>query len=688
MIAPDDPMLEALRQLTRNSKAEFRDDQREAIELLLEGRRVIVVQRTGWGKSAVYFVATKLLREKGSGPTLLISPLLGLMRNQIEAATDLGLRTYTINSSAPGTVTELVNLLNADEVDLLVVSPERLANPEFANKAMPIIGSKPGLTVIDEVHCISDWGHDFRPDYRRIGQMLSTFPPGVPIVGCTATANERVLSDVREQLGGGVTVLRGPLPRKGLALHVISMPEPADRLTWLARYVGTLPGSGIVYCLTKRDAELVSSWLMQQGVSVDSYHGSVDSALREDLEARLSTGDLKVIVATSALGMGYDNPRIGFVVHYQSPGSVVHYYQQVGRAGRVLDNSVGVLLRGTEDSAIIEWFIDSAFPSEEDSAAILGLFTDTDRPISIRQIQAEVNLKFGQIESALKQLDVGGFVRRIGWQLYEATLKTYAYPHEKIEALNTIRRAESLQMDEYAESTDCRMGFLVAALDDNSVATCGICDNCAGRAFQDELDPKMIVKAQRFIDLQYGTIEPRKVNGGGSKIPAGELLGTGKYLCRWGDSGYGKLVRRGKQIDGRFDEVLLRAFVDMIQSWGPQPAPTLVTCVPSWNSPTLVSDFAQLVAQALAIPFKPVVERVRSTDPQKTMQNSAHQARNVEFAFRIDPTMIVHLKSQSVLLIDDIVDSKWTFTAIGRLLRAAGCDAVFPAALASSQSLK
>ena len=430
-------MLDALRSLTGRPDAEFRPDQREAIEALVERRdRVLVVQRTGWGKSAVYFLATHLLRRQGLGPTLLISPLLALMRNQIEAAERLGLRCMTVNSSSKTTVTELSDRLEADDVDLVLVSPERLSNPEFAKQAMPLLGRKPGLVVIDEVHCISDWGHDFRPDYRRIGRLIANFGEGnVPVLGCTATANSRVVEDVANQLGTDITTFRGTLGRDGLALSAVKLPRQAERLAWLAEHLADMPGSGIIYCLTIRDVANVTSWLKRHGHDVEGYSGDTLNEDREDMERRLQTNRLKALVATSALGMGYDKPDLGFVIHFQMPGSPVAYYQQVGRAGRALDQSQALLLCGKEDANIQDYFIDAAFPDPPDVDAVLAVLDETRGPVSFRDIAADVDVKWTKIELVLKQLDVEGVVRRVKGQSYERTLASWEYPHDRVAAV-------------------------------------------------------------------------------------------------------------------------------------------------------------------------------------------------------------------------------------------------------------
>jgi ATP-dependent DNA helicase RecQ len=682
-----DPLLEALRKLTANPAATFHAGQREAIESLVERReRLVLVQRTGWGKSAVYFVATHLLRSEGLGPTLLISPLLVLMRNQIDAAQRLGLRSYTVNSDSATTVRDLVTLMENDAVDLVVISPERLANPEFADKVMPLIGRRPGLTVVDEVHCISDWGHDFRPDYRRIGKMLSSFPEGMPILGCTATANLRVMEDAREQLGRSAVVQRGPLAREGLALGVLQIPDQADRLTWLSTHLPDLPGSGIVYCLTTRDVEVVTQWLRNAGLDAQPYHANLSSESKQEAERMLLDGSLKILVATTALGMGYDNPAIGFVVHYQSPGSVVHYYQQVGRAGRALSSSRGVLLCGSEDEEIIAWFITAAFPSESQISDVLAILDIAEGPVSVADIAATVNLKQGQIENALKQLDVAGAVRRVGWQRYERTLSKWDYPTHHVAELTRIRRDEFVEMQTYANDPGCRMAFLAHALDDRTVVACGICDNCTDQPLPTAFDPAVVRRAQEFLNAQFGRIAPRLQDHHGRKIPEAERLAEGRFLCRWGDAGYGKLVQRGKQEDGRFDDQLVAALVEMIAAWAPQPAPRAVAFVPSHRHPELVPDVARRLATALGLPLLDVIEKTRHAEPQKNMENSAHQGRNIEGAFAIKDLGTMTVELEPVLLLDDVVDSRWTMTEVGRVLRRAGFPLVYPLALASTTS--
>jgi ATP-dependent DNA helicase RecQ len=686
-MAEPDPLTEALRLLTARDGAEFRDGQREAIEALVGDRaRVLVVQRTGWGKSAVYFLTTHLLRQEGLGPTLLISPLLALMRNQIEAASRLGLRCMTVNSASATTVTELRDALVDDTVDLLLISPERLANPEFADKIMPLVGRRPGLIVIDEVHCISDWGHDFRPDYRRIGRIIDRLAGSeVPVLGCTATANDRVVGDVAVQLGAELTTFRGPLRRDGLALQTIDLDRPAERLAWLAQTLPDLAGSGIVYCLTVRDTQNVADWLVAQGIETEAYYGSLGDELRLEAERRLQANEIKVLVATTALGMGYDKPDLGFVVHFQSPGSPVGYYQQVGRAGRALERSTGVLLRGTEDGRIQDWFIERAFAPDDVVQDVLDTFDSYDGPVSLITIQNRLNIKWSTLELVVKQLDVDGALRRTAGRSYERTLQPWTYPAKRVDSVTRARRAEQQAMIDYFDTTGCRMRFLATLLDDPSGEDCGICDNCTGARLRVDVPVELVAEAERFLmsrpleivgKKQYvdPELDRRKM------IPADERLEPGRALAMWGDSGWGQLAREGKRQHDHFDDRLVDALADLVREWGPDPAPTWTTSVPSLRRPELVASLADRLAARLGLPHVPVVARVADRLPQKEQRNSAHQQHNVEGAFAVTGPP----PDGPVLLVDDLVDSTWTMTEIGRLLGRAGVDLVYPVAMASS----
>lgn len=689
--------LRYLRIALNNPQAEFRAGQWESIDLVLNRRKILVVQRTGWGKSMVYFLATKLLREQNSGPTLLVSPLLSLMRNQMEAAERLGITARTINSSNAGEWEDIKAELCANQVDVLLISPERFSNFDFQQNILPVIAERVGIFVIDEAHCISDWGHDFRPDYRRIVRVLQALPSNVPVLATTATANNRVVRDVMAQLGHGIELIRGPLVRDSLKLQNIHMPSPAARMAWLAQTVPELAGSGIVYTLTQRDADRLAEWLRINGIRAKAYHAGLadpgeDASAREQLEQELLNNEIKVLVATVALGMGFDKPDLGFVIHFQRPASVVHYYQQVGRAGRAVDEAYGILLCGEEDDHIADFFIRSAFPPQQHVTDILEAIENSGNGLSIPALQNVLNLRKSQIEKTIKFLTVESPspITKVGsrWQV-TAAAQDYEIDQEYVDAITQIRRQEQAQMREYMDHRGCLMEFLERALDDPNPQACGKCQNCHGSPLLDEYyDDDLANRAALFLRRNYQPIPPRKQWPSGNplatygfrgRISVNFQAGEGRALSLWRDAGWGKMVADGKYKDGHFPDQLVDACIEMLAEWHPLPAPQWVTCVPSDRHPELVSDFAKRLARRLRLPFASCVKKVRPNREQKFMENSYQQAKNLDGVFEID---LESLMSGPCLLVDDMVDSRWTFTVIAALLRQAGCEAVHPLALA------
>ena len=398
--------LELLRLGSGRAEATFRDGQEDAIRRIVEGKsRLLVVQKTGWGKSFIYFIATKLLREAGAGPALLISPLLALMRNQTAAAERMGVRAATINSTNLNDWTAVEGSLTKGEIDILLISPERLANEHFQTQVLAGIAAEISMLVIDEAHCISDWGHDFRPHYRMLERIVKTLPPNLRLLATTATANNRVMEDLADVLGPNLDVSRGDLNRPSLSLQTIRLPKQAERLAWLAEQLATIQGHGIIYTLTIRDAHQVTQWLKAQGFNVEAYTSETKNP-REQLEQALLNNQVKALVATPALGMGYDKPDLAFVIHYQMPGSVVTYYQQVGRAGRALDSAYGVLLSGQEESDINDWFIQSAFPTRQEVDAVLKALEAEPNGLSVSDLLAQVNLNKKRVDNTTELLSL------------------------------------------------------------------------------------------------------------------------------------------------------------------------------------------------------------------------------------------------------------------------------------------
>jgi ATP-dependent DNA helicase RecQ len=673
------------------SNADFRAGQWEAIEAVaIHKKRALVVQRTGWGKSLVYFLATKLLREQGAGPTLLISPLLSLMRNQIEMAGRIGIRAHTIHSANREEWDTVEAALKQNACDILLISPERLNNERFLQSVLPGMAGGVGLFVVDEAHCISDWGHDFRPDYRRIVRILQMLPKSIPVLGTTATANNRVVADIQSQLGEDLFVLRGTLTRESLRLQTITLSNQSERLAWLIENLPKLPGSGIIYCLTVPDTERVTGWLKQNGFSAEAYHAGDDSNIdRPALEQAFLNNEIKILVATVALGMGFDKPDIGFVIHFQRPGSVVAYYQQVGRAGRAVERSYGILLSGVEDDEIQDYFIQSAFPSIETMHQILAALENTEG-LAITEILAQVNISRSMLDKALKLLEVDGAVGMTFESrktVYFRTPNSWQPETERIERVTNIRRVEQAQMQAYMTQPGCLMEFLQHALDDAHPQPCGRCANCQGKGLPHAVSQKLVIEAETYLKGASISIKPDKMWPAGifspqrSKIPPELLNEIGHSLCYYGDAGWGTLVRAGKYEQNHFSDELVDAAARLISgNWKPEPFPAWMTAIPSRRHPELVSRFAERLSTQLGIPFKPVLVRVSDAQPQKTMQNSSMQARNVL------NTLDVHgeIPDTPVLLIDDILDSGWTLTMAGYLLRQHGSGIVYPFTLAQA----
>jgi ATP-dependent DNA helicase RecQ len=676
--------LELLRLGSGQPDARFREGQEEAIRHIVEGRgRLLVVQKTGWGKSFVYLIATKLLREAGSGPALLISPLLALMRNQIAAAERMGVRAVTINSDNQDEWANVEAAIQRNEVDILLISPERLANERFRTEVLAGVAGQIALLVIDEAHCISDWGHDFRPHYRLLERIVRTLPANLRLLATTATANNRVMDDLRTVLGPDLHLSRGDLDRPSLVLQTMRLPSQAERLAWLAAQVAALPGHGIIYTLTVRDSVQVAEWLRSRGLNVASYTGETGEG-RPDLEQALLENRVKALVATTALGMGFDKPDLAFVIHYQTPGSVVAYYQQVGRAGRALE-AYGVLLSGEEETDITDYFIESAFPTRAEVRSVLEALEAAPAGLSVPELQGKVNLSKGRIEKtiALLSLESPAPIVKQGtkWQLTAANLSEAFW--ERAERLTALRRDEQRQMQEYVSLTLGHMEFLIRALDGDP----GTMRPPALPPLPSTADAALVREAVAFLRRTSLPIKPRmRWPAGGmpqyglkGKIPPALQAQAGKALCVWGDAGWGSLVRQGKYRDRRFADELVAACIGLVGEWNPQPAPTWVTCVPSLRHPDLVPDFSRRLAAALGLPFHAVLRKTDDRPEQKTMANSTQQARNIDGSLAIGAGA---LPAGPVLLVDDMVDSCWTLTVATWRLRSHGSGEVFPLALA------
>ena len=685
-------------------EARLRDDQWAAIRaLVLERRRALVVQRTGWGKSAVYFIATALLRELGEGPTVIVSPLLALMRNQVAAAAGAEVHAATINSGNPQEWEDVEERVATGEVDVLLVSPERLNNPDFRDAVLPELTQSAGLLVVDEAHCISDWGHDFRPDYRRLRTLLTELPEGVPVLATTATANDRVVADVSEQLGVGgeftdlqeTLVLRGTLDRESLRLGVLELPTAQARLGWLAAHLDELPGSGIIYTLTVAAAHEVTSYLRERGYQVAAYSGRTDPAEREQAEAELLGNEVKALVATSALGMGFDKPDLGFVVHLGAPSSPIAYYQQIGRAGRGVRRAEVLLLPGREDRDIWSYFASLAFPPETTVRAVLDALEQHGK-LSTAALEPHVELGRNRLEMVLKVLDVDGAVRRVkgGW---EPTGDPWRYDAERYQRIEAERRTEQQAMIDYIGTDRCRMEFLRRQLDDPHAEACGRCDNCTGSGHSAEVDEQAVQQAQERLQRPGVDLAPRKMWPSGmsalgveasGKLPADEQATTGRAVGRLTDIGWGNRLREVLATGASDQELpkdLFQAAIKVLASWEWEQRPVGVVALGSRTRPLLVRSLAERIAGIGRLPLLGEVATNPNTAPQRAT-NSAQRVAALWRQFKVPEDLAARLSEVGgpVLLMDDYADTGWTVTVVGRMLRQAGAPEVLPFTLATT----
>ncbi|MGP9539628.1 DEAD/DEAH box helicase [Brachybacterium sp. AOP43-C2-M15] len=736
-----DEARQGLRALTGRSEADFHAGQFEAIEALVaQRRRVLVVQRTGWGKSAVYFLAALLQRRRGTGPALIVSPLIALMRDQVAAAERAGVRAEAISSANPTHWREIEQRLATDEIDVLLVSPERLVNPRFRDEQLPRLVERCGLLVIDEAHCISDWGHDFRPDYRRLRDLVSQLGPEVPVLATTATANSRVVADVEEQLGvslqgvdgasSEVLTLRGPLTRRSLRLGSLSLPDDRQRLDYLVRHLDSFQGSGIIYTLTVSAAEDLATLLNRPDRPVRAYTGRTDAEERAQLEADLKDNRLTALAATSALGMGFDKPDLGFVIHLGAPSSPVAYYQQVGRAGRATDTADVLLLPGAEDRAIWEYFATASMPSQESAAQVLAALAEAGSPLSTPALEARVDVRRTPLELLLKVLAVDGAVEAVtgGWI---ATGRPWHYDAERYENVARTRREEQQAMLAYerlggeghgaaildADPAQCRMVFLARQLDDVTAVPCGRCDVCAGAWYPaaDAPAAEGSGAAGRAADSEVAAlldrvgvpVEPRAqwpqgldrlqlgADGGTppkGRLPQDERAETGRVIARMSDLGWAVPLREllrtdedGERIDAEVPSRLGSRIVEVLAQWDWERRPAGVVAIPSTTRPRLVGSLASGIAAVGRLQDLGALGLAPDASPLRGARNSAFRVAALWDRFVVTAELQARLDALDgapILLVDDVIDTRWTMTIAARLLRRAGAGPVLPLALA------
>lgn len=682
--------------------AKFREDQLKAIVSTVTNHATLVVEKTGWGKSLIYFLATKYLRKRGSAPSLIVSPLKSLMRNQREAAEKLNMKTGIITGDLRKDkikCREFFGALRNDFYGIVFVTPEQLSKEDVKQQLISI-DKEISLIAIDEVHCLSEWGHDFRPDFMKIRKFVQTVlsrNPKLHLLATTATANDLVISDLERQFEGDTetNIIRGSLTRESLHIYIIQNLSYEERYAWILQYLKKQTGSGIVYCLTVKDCELLALFLKANGIDASAYHS--ESEKREFLEDRFNQNIIKVLVATTALGMGYDKADISFVIHFQRPTSILEYYQQIGRAGRGINDADAILLTGIEDDKIAEFFRKNAFPDVDLLNELLKKIESTTY-VKEKELQQEFNLKSKTISSALKQLEARDLVIK-DINGYSRTANKYNL-NEYIEEKNRItdnRIKEIDKLHEYVQYSGCLMQFISEELNDPFSHKCGRCQNCTNAKLNIMVEEKIKQMAYKFINQTYiknpelNKIEPRKqINR--IKIEPKYINKDGYFLCKY-NIGIGRLVKEGKYKDCHFSEKLVNEMSNMIITMQNRTdcysicKASIITFVPSLRRPSLVKDFAIEVANKLGIICVDTIEKIKETDEQKMMQNSEQQQKNLTGAFRIREDSIPKIKNQNVYIVDDMVDSRWTFTICGGLLLKRGLvKSVTPLAIADTSN--
>lgn len=656
-------------------EAAFREGQFEAIEATLHHKRTLVVQKTGWGKSLVYFMSTKLLRSDGNGVTLVVSPLLELMNNQIEAAEKFDLKCSILNSTIKDTDerTQILNNLKNGSIDIFFTTPETL----FGNELQEIISDiSIGLFVIDEAHCLSDWGHDFRREYSRLYKIIDILPDSASVLCTTATANDRVIEDLKVHLGSDVFVSRGDLMRDSLQLSIVNLSTKSEKYAWLLDHLNELPGTGIIYCLTHRDCEWLHKFLSENGIATASYYSDTNRE-EENKEAinKFKNNEIKAIIATIKLGMGYDKTDVGFVVNFQRPQNIVSYYQQIGRAGRNIPAAYAILMSCDEDTKILNHFIDNAFPQESVCEEILKNIDGKSKT----EIIDLLNYRTKVIQQALEFLEFDGFLRKDGSKYYRVPTKKFKYDRDKYNSITQMRKQEMEQMYGLTKTDKCLLRYTVDCLNNIGSKDCGKCSNCLGKPLIPITYTKASLdKAQIFIKTQLLVIEPRKQWPDGKKIV--NQLTRGICLSKYGETGYGVMVQEDKYRNKEFREDLIVKSSEVLKDIITENNIDIITCVPSLRN-NKVKIFTEKLSKRLDLRF---VELIKKTDApqQKSMENSAFQCKNAKNSFLISEDCII--EDSNILLIDDMVDSRWTITVCGDLLLGHGAKSVIPFCLADT----
>lgn len=648
----------------------FHPEQRSIIEHLVQGKRVLAIQRTGWGKSLCYQLTSFYYPHM----TLVFSPLKALMRDQCQRCNEIYHIPSALVSSdfSPEENDETLKKATEGKIKILYIAPERLDNPSWQTYVLQMNIS---MVIVDEAHCISTWGHDFRPHYRRIVTLLSGLPDNVPVLALTATANRRVEQDIKQQVGINAIVKRGSMLRPNLHLNVIHCDGDREKLAYLAVHIPRWRGSGIIYTGTQNSAEMVAAFLQQQGVKAEYYHAGREDSERQLIEQGLMTNQYKVICSTNALGMGIDKPDIRFVVHYHIPASPIHYYQEIGRSGRDGKDSICVLLYDAEDLNIQHHFIQGAKPSGQQYEKVLTLIRSDPQGWRLNDLLLDTGFSRNALQNILVDLEDQGLLQRM-----KLDGKTTLYRSGNLgeidvtlyESVRVQKELELADMEKYAQKDDCLMDYLASYLGDNSGTCCGTCGNCNPQSWISLPIPQSI--SANVVNFLERIFLPRIGKRGNIKQPVHE---AGWALSYHGNTRIGKLVRASKyEGAGPFAEELVDRAVEVIRTRYPVVELEAVISIPPTKSGNLVEDFARRVAGKLGLPYMSVLIKQRTTQEQKVCTNALQKKKNVKGAFVISD--FSQMMGRTFLMIDDIYDSGYMLREVGVTLMQAGARAVYP----------
>ena len=658
---------------------QFFDEQWETVESLLNGQRILLIHRTGFGKSLCYQFPAILF----DGITVVFSPLIALMRDQIQQLNSLGILAECVNSEQTEEEnSEILRRAVQNEVKILYIAPERQENLQWleAVKEMNL-----SMVVIDEAHCISVWGHDFRPAFGRIINLVKSLPHDSPVLATTATATEKVAQDIIQQMEGNVMYIRGNLMRENLILNVVRVFSEDDKLAFLARYVPKFQGTGIIYTGTRVNTEVYSNFLNRRGIDAVNYNAGFDPETRRYIEEGLLNNRWKCVVATNALGMGIDKPDLRFIIHTQIPASPIHYYQEIGRAGRDGKKALIILLYNPEDRELPEHFIENSRPPIDNYQRVIDRLKE--RTMGIRDLMRKTNLNRTKIEVIVGDLVNQSIVNEV----VSDRSKKYEYlgvaPQLDTTAFDEFREFKSRELDkiiEYAETDKCRMFYLCDYLEDRDVKVCHKCDNCRGKKWIYEINAEWQEKVDDFKNNYFPEIDLVPKSQQDKPLPERKSkLVNGVAFSYYGFSNVGSTIHHCKyENGGDFPDFLLDGVLKVYHSYFKDEKFDLIIYAPPTQSGDLVKNFAEKVSTALEIPLSHGLIKRRDTEPQKVFQNTLLKKDNVKDAFEYKNH--AEVKGKNVLLIDDICDSRATIKEIGKLMSKRGVNKIAPLVIAKT----